>query len=79
MERVDVRQKGAERRHLTGINTSEHPLSIKTMLVTDEGKRLLRYDSSFSQHVFIVLFQQHKCWWLTNTLKTFSIVQNRLQ
>ena len=79
MERVDVRQKGADRRCSTDINTFEHPLSIKTMLVTDEQKRLLGYDSSFSQHVFIVLFQQHKCWWLTNTLKTFSIVQNRLQ
>ena len=79
MERVDVRQKGADRRRSPGINTFEHPLSRKTMLVTDEDKRLLRYDSSFSQHVFIVLFQQRKCWWLTSTYKTSSIVQNRLQ
>lgn len=79
MGRVDARQKGADRRCSTGINTFEHPLRIKTMLVTDEEKRLLRYDSSFSQHVFIVLFQQHKCRWLTNTFETFSIVLNRLQ
>ena len=79
MDRVDARQKWADRRHSTGINTFEHPLSIKTMLVTDEEKRLPRYDSSFSQHVFIVLFQQHRCWWLTNTFEMFSIVQNRLQ